>query len=252
MSEIPCFVINLARSKTRMATISLQLTALNIPFQRIEAVDGSALSSTLMNEVYAPNHPEAYYKSMNKGEIACYLSHRSVWQRMVDENIQLAVVLEDDVQLNTTLADAISAIQEMPNDWDYIKLAQHARKRPVLHHFQFNQFDRVTYAKVPARTCAQAISLAGAKKLLAHSLPIIRPIDIDLQYWWEKDLRLFGLMPYPATPSAEDSSDIEHVAKRKRAQQSKLQKLRNMWRFYWQNRYHNKRRLAALAQDPKR
>ncbi|WP_100644104.1 glycosyltransferase family 25 protein [Alteromonas facilis] len=245
----PCFVINLARSTERLDVIQQQFSALNLSFERVNAVDGKDLTSQQLNAVYAPQHPDAYYKTLNMGEIACYLSHRAIWQRIVDEHIPFAIILEDDVHLHSSLPQSISAIEQMPEDWDYIKLAQHVRKRPTVHQHRFGDYTRVTYAKVPARTCAQAVSYAGAKKLLEHSLPIIRPIDIDLQYWWEKDLRIFGLMPYPAEPNVQQSSDIEVIAQRKKAVKSLTRKLSNMWQFYWLNRLHTKRRLASLNQD---
>ena len=55
----------------------------------------------------------------------------------------------------------------------------------------------MSYRRVPSLTGAYVISRSGAQKLLRHRLPFGRPVDVDLRHWWECDLRVFGLLPYP-------------------------------------------------------
>lgn len=69
-----------------------------------------------------------------------------------------------------------------------IKLAEYGdRVRPTAYKFQLNNdFNLKIQEKVSAGTCAQAISLNGAKKILNNCIPFGRPIDTDYQFWWEK------------------------------------------------------------------
>jgi glycosyl transferase family 25 len=53
----------------------------------------------------------------------------------------------------------------------------------------------VEYQRVPSMTAGYVISRAGAAKLLATRLPFGRPIDVDLRFWWENDLRILGTVP---------------------------------------------------------
>ena len=241
-----CFVINLERSPLRYQRIKSQLEAQKIDFSRLAAVDGAQLSSERIDNLYQYTDPNAYYKQLNKGEVGCYLSHVNAWHAIVEKNLDFAIVLEDDVNLIGDLSGVIAVVEALPDDWDYLKLAEHSRKRRVVSRQQFSALERVIYNKVPARTCAQIISLAGAKKLIAHSQKILRPIDIDLQYWWEKDLRIFGLMPYPAEPNQQFGSDIDELEKRNVAKRQRWKKIKHMLRFYFLNKQLTQRRLAQV------
>jgi len=60
-------------------------------------------------------------------------------------------------------------------------------------------------AKLPASTCSQFVSQVGAQKLLKHSLPIARPVDVDVQHWFERELRCFVVSPPVAAPAGFES-----------------------------------------------
>ncbi|WP_281358587.1 glycosyltransferase family 25 protein [Alteromonas ponticola] len=243
---VPCFVINLDRSQQRMVNMTSQFSTQSIDFERISAVDGASISEDVIARYYSLSSPLKYHKQLNKGEICCYLSHRKVWQKMVDEQIPQAIILEDDVDIVGDLSAVADTLPSMVDDWDYIKLAEHTRRRGVVHSESVNPFTRVIYDKIPARTCAQAVSLSGARKLLAASEKIYRPIDIDLQYWWEKDLNIFGLQPYPVKPKDDAPSEIDKVKQRHKTQKNTWLKVRQQAAFLINNAKHVKARLATL------
>lgn len=246
MLKHDCFVINLDRSPQRFQRIKSQLVSQDIEFTRLSAVDGSQLSSSNVDKLYQYSDSDAYYKQLNKGEIACYLSHMDAWQKIIENQLDFAIVLEDDVNLIGDLNSVVTLVNTLPTDWDYIKLAEHSRTRHVVHRQQFDSYQRVTYNKIPARACAQIISLSGAKKLLSQCDKILRPVDIDLQYWWERDLNVFGLMPYPVEPSQQFASDIDYVAQRKIAKRKRWKRIKQLFDFYWLNKRFTQRRLAFL------
>ena len=228
--------------------MSSHLEKQHVPHHRIAAVVGKYLSDSEFTQFYSADHPNAYYKTLSRAEVACYLSHRRAWQAIIDNNLDFAIILEDDVELLDNFTSSVRAIADMPADWDYIKLAEYPLKRRPLYSINTGGFSRVIYNKVPARTCAQAVSRAGAMKLLRHSDRLFRPIDIDLQYWWEKDINVFGLLPYPVQPLIEIQSDIDQTEKREKAQRDQWKKLTNMWHFYWQNRQHTRLKIAQRKQ----
>ena len=82
------FVINLDSSPERLAGISERLNELGIPFERIPAINGLALSD---EQVAALTYPLDHFESrirfpreLSKGEIGCFLSHRMCWQRLLE------------------------------------------------------------------------------------------------------------------------------------------------------------------------
>ena len=246
MLKSACFVINLERSPQRLQRIKSQLDDQRVAFSRLLAVDGVELLDSDVTGLYSFDDPDAHYKQLNKGEIGCYLSHINAWQAIVDQQLDYAIILEDDVKLTGDINKLFDVVNQMPKDWDYIKMAEHSRKRRVEHRQSFADFERITYSKVPARTCAQIVSFEGAKKLLAYQHKILRPIDIDLQYWWEKDLRIFGLMPYLAEPNEDFGSDIDAQSMRMKASRKHWRKFIHAVAFLLQNRKFTQRRLGLL------
>ncbi|MFC3096000.1 glycosyltransferase family 25 protein [Alteromonas sediminis] len=215
MQNYNIFLINLDKSVERLRNADEQFKRLHIAYERMPAVYGPDLSETELNVHYsAEKNRKIYHKQLNVGEVGCYLSHRKVWQAIVEQNLDFAIVLEDDFSLNANFLASIAAVAAVDVEWDYIKLAEYPEKRKALSSREFNGFSLITYDKIPARTGAQAVSLSGAKKLLATSEQFGRPIDIDLQYIWEKKLRLYGLKPYPVNLKSQFASEIDEIGKR--------------------------------------
>lgn len=245
MKKWNIYLINLARSTDRLTACARQLESYDLPFERVDAVDGDALTPTAISKLY--NFEESsYHKHMTSGEIGCYLSHVRVWQKIVDEQLDYAVILEDDILLQDNIQEGLAALQTIQEPWDLIKLAEAPEKRKAVHHIPANDFALVTYNKVPSRTCAQVVSLAGAKKLLATSITIKRPIDIELQYWWESNLNVFGLKPYLVKANHDEASEIDRGQTRNKAQQSFKKKVINGFYFLIKNKRELKKRLNKI------
>lgn len=191
-----------------------QLDALGVPHTWIEAVWGKGLPP---HELAACIDWDAqawgYHQALTPGEIGCYLSHRHVWQRVVDGPDSCALVLEDDMTLLQALPAVLSSIRHCPAQWDMIKLVGRPRER-ALQAWWLPQPARaalIRYARVPTMTGAYLVSREGARKLLATRTRFFRPIDIDLRHWWEGDLRVFGVLPYPVAVGPDGAiSSIGH------------------------------------------
>ena len=247
MKKWKIYLINLARSTDRLTACARQLDVHDLPYERIDAIDGDDMHNSAVDDIYDFNK-SSYHKHMTKGEIACYLSHVKTWQRIVDKKLDYAVILEDDILLQDGVQEALDAIASIDEPWDLIKLAEAPIKRKVEHHIPVADFSLVTYNKVPIRCCAQVISLAGAKKLLANSAKVTRPIDIELQYWWESKLCVFGLQPYTVSPDHKLFSEIDKDQNRKKAKQSFPKKVVSGLYFLFKNKKELKKRLHKLNQ----
>jgi glycosyl transferase family 25 len=241
-------LINLARSTDRLTACANQLGAYSLPFERIEAVNGDSLDAAIINELY--NFADSsYHKHLTNGELGCYLSHVRAWQKIVDEQLDYAVILEDDILLQGDIQEGLEAIKNIQQPWDLIKLAEAPAKRKAVHQIAVGDFSLITYNKVPSRTCAQVVSLSGAKKLLATSSHINRPIDIELQYWWECELSVFGLKPYVVKANHDEVSEIDRNLNRNKVKQSFLKKVVSGFYFLFKNKKELKKRLNKLNEE---
>lgn len=143
-------------------------------------------------------------KALNLGEIACSLSHRMVYEEMIRNNWEKVLILEDDVLPNTeNLAQLPAALQELPADWElvYLGYLKHEQVTTALKVKQF--FYKIISAlglmawsykmvsnllpkpfsvhlkKAGFHDCthAYAVTLEGAKKLLAAQTPVVYRAD---------------------------------------------------------------------------
>lgn len=204
------FVINLDSSVDRLISSELRLKDCGFKFERISAVNGKELLNDEIEKHYCKKkNNKEYYKELSRGEIGCYLSHRKIWQKIVDDKIEYAIILEDDFAIVGDINKTISTLNSIDFEWDYIKLATYKKRtRNIAFSQPINNMNLVLFNKAMAGTCAQAVSYSGAKKLLLNSSKFGRPVDIDLQYWWEKNIELFALLPYPFAPDLTLESDI--------------------------------------------
>ena len=91
--KVKIFLINLKDSKDRLELVDRQLKAIDLKYERIEAVNG-------LEYVKNPNILECDKISVNllsPAYIGCTLSHIRCYEKIIEENIDFALILEDDV-----------------------------------------------------------------------------------------------------------------------------------------------------------
>lgn len=198
---LPLVYINLQRDTERHRRMQSEFSRLGIHADRLEAVLWTALRHGEQTRLYSEElNQRQFHKALSNGEKGCYASHLQAWQSLLDSPHEALVVLEDDVRLEPQFAAVITAIGSLPRNWDMIKLIGHldakrasgnqASAQPLCPGFQL-----VSYKRVPSLTAGYVISRSGAAKLLQGRIPFGRPIDVDLRYWWETDLRMRGVSP---------------------------------------------------------
>jgi glycosyl transferase, family 25 len=102
------YVINLARSTDRRAHVTAELNKTALKYEIFTAVDGRDvdLSDTSIIDPSLPN-----FTQFLPGTAGAALSHFSVYQKIIADGHEAALVLEDDVTLPAdldTLADAVA------------------------------------------------------------------------------------------------------------------------------------------------
>jgi GR25 family glycosyltransferase involved in LPS biosynthesis len=106
------YVINLERSKDRFQKIKKRLNYVNLPFERFDAVDGSKLSQQHIDKLV---HPICKNVICSKGMIGCAMSHYSLWKKMVDENKEWMLILEDDAIPSLNIVKRLKKLEVLIN-----------------------------------------------------------------------------------------------------------------------------------------
>lgn len=103
-------LINLARRPDRLAFMQSQLDALELPFERIDAVDGKAVDLGPGTDLITPV------------ELACALSHRKAWAHFLDSGENVCLILEDDVLIAPQAKGLIDDPNHLPPDAEIVRL----------------------------------------------------------------------------------------------------------------------------------
>ncbi len=196
-------------SRDRWFYMRTSLEKLGLPFELVDAVVGARLSDAEIAQVYSKKKNFfCYSRYLSKGEIGCYLSHKKAWEQILSENLDFAIVLEDDVEVSPKLVDFISKLNDIPEEFDFIKLISPGRKKRVIKRTKFFDYEIVKWLKPPTYAAAQLITKKGASKLLQTREKFFRPVDVDIQYFWENGLNIVGVYPELASfaKSSEDST----------------------------------------------
>ena len=207
----PIWLINLDSNPERYESAKKQLHKLGLDAERFSAIYGKNLSPAEVIACYDPAlNQKKFRRPLSPGEIGCYLSHRTLWQRMVDENIAMAFILEDDIDLEAEFLTVLEKITQLKH-WDMIKLADDRAGTGEQKKDLGDGYQLVNFAKVPNCTTAYALTLEGAKKLLSRP-KFFRPVDVDLQFYPELNLTVYSILPYRLWSASRFESEIDKMS----------------------------------------
>lgn len=139
-----------------------------------------------------PKHPH-----LKRGQVGCFMSHKQIWEYMCIENIQTALIIEDDVKFypgwKSRTERALERLQNEP--WDMLYLGRNHRLRP----------NKAFLCRGIARPgpswgmFAYVLHLRGAQKLLAapQVQNIQAPCDVLLPQL--QDFEQYALHPCSCT-----------------------------------------------------
>jgi glycosyl transferase family 25 len=173
---IRTLIVNLERSHDRRASITHRMTALGMPFERVVAADGQALTGSQLAR-YSPRAAFARIgRDMHPNEIGCCLSHIGIWQDMVARGDDQVLVIEDDMLLDDDLPDIVRSLEWVPSDANIVNLswdmANPVGLAPISSQRFMCRFDREVM-----RTGSYILRRRGAMRLLENAFPIRMPVD---------------------------------------------------------------------------
>lgn len=207
-------LINLDRSPDRYKATLKQLT---VPFERISAVDGKALSEEEIKQITLPhNQRKIWSRNLSRGEIGCFLSHRKCWKALLESQENWAIILEDDCEISPEFANFINRENWTSSGVHLLKISSLKREQhEILISRQYNVDSNYSIVKVikphPVGTQCYAIDRYMASVLLKLTKKIESPVDEYLFSRWYGFGRKYGgfvLSPYLVRPNEHENSFI--------------------------------------------
>ena len=117
-------LINVESAKERLAFQDKQLSALGLPYQRLNAVTIDEITPEIVKKHYYD-----WQRPLRKTEFSCYFSHRLAWEIIKEKNKPM-VILEDDALLSRELPSILKKLENR-SDIDFLNLENRARKKYV-------------------------------------------------------------------------------------------------------------------------
>ena len=208
------FLINLKRSVERRHRITKQLQVQGILYEIVEAVDGEELPRDDILKYY-----ENKKTALPSGFLACGISHFKVYQKIVEEEIPISLVLEDDIVLDSSFYSIIDRLEHISIGNEIILLHAQAvhpvcvtHKDSILLHGSKRIHYVMPFHGGLGSTAGYVVPLSVAKKFVSSH---------PMKYWvdsWGPKMKngLFEYVrivyPYPITPMFVESS-INYVNK---------------------------------------
>lgn len=211
---IPVFVLSLRDATARRQAVQRALGDLGLPFQFVDAVDGRRMTGDGLSSHYDHRRNATDFKRpLSGGEVACALSHRTIWEKVATGKSPVVLVCEDDLSLLAdpgAFLDAARAAGPALEDV-MIKLDGPARGGEAVG--QLGGIDLMLCTRLPARTTGYLIGRRAARKLLAAAGPVARPIDMDLKHYWEHGVPILVAHPQMIAESDDLSSSLDNQRK---------------------------------------
>ena len=209
------FVVTIARATERQQQIKERLQDLNFEFFYGIDKQEHSMEELKQQGLYSEKKAKQFHrydKEMTHGEVACALSHKNLWQLIIENKYEKVLVFEDDVVPDEHTFPFIPVIfNELPKDWEllYLGYDKNERRRKGKQRFyhvlsalkllKWNQkmvknlypmkiSKHISKSGFHDMTHSFALTLKGAEKLTKLQTPVSFPADNALSYAAKNEL----------------------------------------------------------------
>lgn len=194
-STIKALIIHLERAKERYNQVELLKAALPCPTLIINAVDSQTLDDSSINRFYRKNLYRPYYPfTLSKNEIACFLSHRTAWQKIVDDGLDAGFIIEDDIALTDRFFAVFQFALTEIDPHSFIRFPFRVREQGKILA-QKDDIRLIEPKEVGLGQVAQLVGREAAKKLLEATEIFDRPVDTTEQLYWKTGVHPKTILP---------------------------------------------------------
>ena len=195
--NIKSYIIHLARASDRRQQVQRLKEQAPVQAEVIDAVDGKTLAAETIEAVYRRLlHKPHYPFELRIAEIACFLSHRKCWQSIVDQNLDAALILEDDVEIDENVfSPAFDLAMQNYSPDVYVRFPQKQRE-VAASTLATTSTHRLIVPKVTnVGMQGQLVGIGAARTLLDNTRQFDRPVDTLLQMTWLTEVQPTSVYP---------------------------------------------------------
>ena len=189
-------IIHLERSLERKAQVRQLRKKLPYRTKVVEAIDGSKpdydFSKSYIPKLLHPHYPFC----LRPAEVATFQSHQKCWQEILDRDLEAALIIEDDVDINDgNFTAAVKLAMEEVKMGDLIRFPFKPREKPRNKSVKRDNISIFEPNLIGLGMQAQIVTYDAAKQLLEKTERFDRPVDVYIQLRWEHKVRVLTLWP---------------------------------------------------------
>ena len=208
--DIPCYVINLDRSKARLEAFANAADTSGLKFSRVAAIDGISLPIEQWVEFDAKKFGRTNGRIALPGEYGCYASHIKALRQFIVDGGSSCVIFEDDALPGLQTSKIISELaSRFENTVVVVRLVVH-------RHFAFEPLSTLE-GNVSIGQCwfgpngsaaAYFLTRLAAITLLEAVTPGFMPYDTFLERQFQHKVPSFVISPNALPVPQPPNSDI--------------------------------------------
>ncbi|EPG34688.1 glycosyltransferase family 25 protein [Acinetobacter colistiniresistens] len=172
------FVISLSTAHERRVHISSEFSKKGIDFDFFDALTPEP--AALFAQELSLNIDEY---ALTKGEVACFMSHVFLWQKMITDNIPHMAIFEDDIYLGEDVKAFLTDDSWVDQNWHLIKIEEFTPKVALGQKIKtFNGEPERALFDLKSKnlgTAGYILSLHGAKQLIGYIQSLDKLIALD-------------------------------------------------------------------------
>ena len=191
-----CLIIHLDRAHARLPQVKATKDMLPLGTHVVAAVDGQQMSDRF-SRAYRRRLRQPYYPfQLRSSEVATFHSHRACWKRIVDDGLDAALILEDDLALDPDVfLHALELTSANIAPGDYVRFPIKLREDAIREIASSGAIRLQSYDRIGLGMQAQLVTRGAATTLLAATQEFDRPVDDFLQMQWVHGARVLTVWP---------------------------------------------------------
>lgn len=194
-SPCPVFVVSLPSSTARRRAFAARAGAALLSWEFFDAREG--LDPGLG---YDPPLALLHYgRALTPGELGCYSSHFALWEKMLTSGADQIIVLEDDVAVDWDMLAILAKTRLAPQGLTFLRLHYLAPSRFIVRTRDYLRHGTslIELTSPAWGTHGYVMTRQAAAKLVPFCRRVIRPIDDQLDRFWEHGVPNMSLFPFP-------------------------------------------------------
>jgi glycosyl transferase family 25 len=216
---VKAYVLNLPRSVERRDFITAQLARANLEYEIVDGIDGRDLDLDDPELVTPEARQEADFRP---GVAGCALGHLKIYQKVLADGAEVALVLEDDAALPSDLQARIEAVTRHMHGPEVVLLNFYSPREPCLlsRHGSVDLGSSRLLAfpidlRQPTSTAAYLITREACEKMAKAVVPVRAHAD-DWDYFYRAGAvdRVRCVVPPMVRPTPEFRSTIDYYSSR--------------------------------------